>query len=549
MEAQKVQVCTPDEVVCDGACVTLNTDPTNCGVCGNTCKTGTVCYVGSCTTSCGPGTIQCGQSCVAPDVDRNNCGGCGKECGTSEVCVNAACGSTCANEQTLCVLDGGAAYCANTSSDNKNCGSCGSECSAQLVCSNGTCSSTCSTSQTFCTGDAGAYCANLQSDNDNCGACGSGCSSLDSCISGACTSACSSNQAACPGPPPHCADLSSDVNDCGKCGVSCSANAYCLGGECDCQTGYSTCNGSCVDLTSDDANCGSCGTQCAGTCTSGRCVATVLTDKYGIYAIALDSSNIYWSDGSQVQQVAKGGGTPIVLGTASLQTDALAIDSKNVYWYAGSTTIVGAPIGGGTTFTVALDTPFDSLCSDGTNLYYFSHQTNQTTSTLVSVPVSGGTPTALSGTDGRYIARNGGWLYWIGDYGDVDRILTWGASPSTLGTVLESLLDQLAVDNSYVYITDHSNGRIVALNDTGTVQPPVVLTSGLNSPSVIQTDSVSLYFFDYPNGGRLSKLPVGGGTPTTLATSQFVNTTPPLAVDSDSVYYGEFTSIKRVTPK
>lgn len=42
--------CTPDQRVCDGACVDLDTDRAHCGGCGRSCAAGEVCAVGHCTS-------------------------------------------------------------------------------------------------------------------------------------------------------------------------------------------------------------------------------------------------------------------------------------------------------------------------------------------------------------------------------------------------------------------------------------------------------------------------------------------------------------------
>lgn len=65
--------CTPIEngtacssgTCCNGTCVNLATDPSNCGRCGNVCLEGQTC---------------CSGTCVNLQTDSNNCGGCGIVC-------------------------------------------------------------------------------------------------------------------------------------------------------------------------------------------------------------------------------------------------------------------------------------------------------------------------------------------------------------------------------------------------------------------------------------------------------------------------------------
>src|SRR5579883_1610869 len=42
------QICTVGTEACDGVCVNLNTDPHNCGACGQVCGAGKICSHGAC---------------------------------------------------------------------------------------------------------------------------------------------------------------------------------------------------------------------------------------------------------------------------------------------------------------------------------------------------------------------------------------------------------------------------------------------------------------------------------------------------------------------
>ena len=86
------------------ACANLNTDFSNCGVCGNSCTLG--------VTAC------LGGECVDILEDELNCGAVGNECETLETC----CFGSCKNLQT----------------DSANCGECGTNCNGQY-CENGFC--------------------------------------------------------------------------------------------------------------------------------------------------------------------------------------------------------------------------------------------------------------------------------------------------------------------------------------------------------------------------------------------------------------------------
>ncbi len=112
-------VCFEDELVCtsylcsqsgncemavgegwclvEGICLSTDTDPANCGSCGNACDEGKVCSAGRCTISCSAEFVLCPgiggvDTCVDLDSDRSNCGACGNACPPGSNCVSAHCG-------------------------------------------------------------------------------------------------------------------------------------------------------------------------------------------------------------------------------------------------------------------------------------------------------------------------------------------------------------------------------------------------------------------------------------------------------------------------
>ncbi len=86
-------LCGSGLTVCNGQCVSLSSDPNNCGTCGHVCSAGATC---------------CSGSCVSLSSDVNNCGSCGHVCpalvttgnpdgqnhGTVS-CVNSCCTASC----------------------------------------------------------------------------------------------------------------------------------------------------------------------------------------------------------------------------------------------------------------------------------------------------------------------------------------------------------------------------------------------------------------------------------------------------------------------
>lgn len=86
--------CTSPNMVCDSVCIAVDSDPANCGACGNACLGGdSACVAGKC--ACGaPGLDYCdGAGCMDVTSDFANCGFCGNACdpNNDQACANGVC--------------------------------------------------------------------------------------------------------------------------------------------------------------------------------------------------------------------------------------------------------------------------------------------------------------------------------------------------------------------------------------------------------------------------------------------------------------------------
>jgi hypothetical protein len=90
--------CTAPNLVCNGTCVAVGSDTSNCGKCGNQCTgPGATCIAGGCTCT-GPLFDYCdGTGCMDVSSDTNNCGRCGNVCDPTQfnACVAGVCVQNC----------------------------------------------------------------------------------------------------------------------------------------------------------------------------------------------------------------------------------------------------------------------------------------------------------------------------------------------------------------------------------------------------------------------------------------------------------------------
>jgi hypothetical protein len=259
-------------------CTDITIDSANCGVCGVICQGGTYCQAGACvpgnpTTTCQPPYKTCSDPlgkmiCLRVDSDPSNCGGCGNQCPAGSYCQNYTCmagttnpdgGTTqppnCTDPMTKPCPNatGTGYYCAFIMGDPSNCGGCGYTCPSG-VCQNYACVPggtadggapiNCPVPSKPCLNrDNTMFCADVSADSNNCGGCGSVCQAGTYCLNYACTGA----------PPPDG-------------GVTCAVPLF----ACKDAAG----NLACVDRSYDSANCGACGNVCPANtkCTNAQCV-------------------------------------------------------------------------------------------------------------------------------------------------------------------------------------------------------------------------------------------------------------------------------------
>jgi hypothetical protein len=122
--------CASGTTRCGDACVDVKTDVNNCGKCGTTCggaDAGPImgggtwgCANGACAIMCPQPKKECSGACVDLQTDNDNCGMCGNACAQTETCMQGLC---CKTGQKVCNM-----ACTDTNTDAMNCGMCGNAC-------------------------------------------------------------------------------------------------------------------------------------------------------------------------------------------------------------------------------------------------------------------------------------------------------------------------------------------------------------------------------------------------------------------------------------
>ncbi|MEE8410182.1 MAG: hypothetical protein V3T05_11290 [Myxococcota bacterium] len=104
--------CPIYQTACSSGCLSLLTDPLNCGSCGHACQSGEACSAGQCKSDCPQPLVNCDGRCVDPQTDSSYCGASG-DCGVTtgsagddciadfdpdQICLSGACAPAAAGQ-------------------------------------------------------------------------------------------------------------------------------------------------------------------------------------------------------------------------------------------------------------------------------------------------------------------------------------------------------------------------------------------------------------------------------------------------------------------
>ena len=352
----------------------------------------------------------------------------------------------------------------------------------------------------------------------------------------------------------QCVDIQTDKDNCGGCNQPCgTTGATCQGGVCQCTSPQVVCGSQCVDTTTDESNCGFCGHNCQGNpCTAGLCqassIAQVTVSTERISGIAVDSTTVYWTQGTGSSAGAYGkpfaGGAAVSFGAAA-DPRGVVVDLTHLYWVDYLTgSVVSAPLLGGA--PTPLIPPIDAgtspgptaITSDAQNVYWV----DSATGTVNQMPLTGGAIVRLA--SGRStpmaIAVDATSVYWV-DYGSVANDGSVNkvpiGTPNGVVTPLatsEQEPSAIAIDANNVYWADRVNpsGTVKSVPIGGGLANPIA--TGQGAPAAVAVDAQYVYWTNFDDNTVL-KAPIAGGTAFTLASGQ--NNPSAIAVDDKNVYW------------
>jgi hypothetical protein len=316
----------------------------------------------------------------------------------------------------------------------------------------------------------------------------------------------------------------------GSSGLSCNID-YPVGATCDSDV---DCGAGAVCVTND------------GSCKCAACAPKKLADGGYLFALAVDSTHVYWSDWDQVWKAPRDGGpsTKVVKLPAVDDDDfvtSIAVDGTALYiaWYSqGGNAVLEQPLDGGalTVLASVQSTPV-SVVLDATHVYWVSFESGE----VMKTPKSGGASTVIAGgqSSPSSVAVHQGDVYWTnagdmmsGSGGAVMKLPAGGGAPVVVASE-QGGPTALAVDDRGLYWVNSIAGTVMKLPFV--CGAPVTLASGEHEPRGVAVDAHHIYWAEYT--GQVRRALLDGGPAVRISDSMTSSRNGPIATDATGVYW------------
>ena len=335
-------------------------------------------------------------------------------------------------------------------------------------------------------------------------------------------------------------------------------------------------------------------------------VTNIPFDQF-VRSIAVDSSNVYWSDTTTINSVPIGGGSRVILSSSANQANSIAIQGNRLFWVETDCCrtyqpgrIKSIPLQGGQVSVILDGLPAlnGTLEVTATNLYWIeggvlfategwgrvrkasisggavgtvaSGLLNSSIPPFVVVgqfiyigdvrsikklPLDGGFPEILYpveidlATVGRIndITSDGSFIYWTEDANStVRRISVSGGPVTTLSTATSARAEKIAVANGFVYWLDDLSTSGYSLRKLPVAGGALsTIASHIQSPTGLEVDADNAYFSEWDTGD-IRKVSVNGGTVTTLVDGSPFDSPSQITQDQTHIYWSNQTQVARV---